>query len=122
MDFIIETNVPYAKGGAKPDIQVFFGSSSAHNYKDLQSENPKKPQTQQRILLQNGSCFQYFAVYVCNRYFRLICACLCCIHFIVCVYGKFADILLSYMPEIKDIIVQYKGRTLVYGSEYIIEN
>ena len=54
MDFIIETNVPYAKGGAKSDIQVFFGSSSAHNYKDLQSENPKKPQTQQRILLQNG--------------------------------------------------------------------
>ena len=42
MDFIIETNVPYAKGGAKSDIQVFFGSSSAHNYKDLQSENPKR--------------------------------------------------------------------------------
>ena len=54
MDFIIETNVPYKKGGAKPDVQVFFGSSSAHNYKDLQSENPKNPQTQQHILLQNG--------------------------------------------------------------------
>ena len=61
MDFVIETNVPYTKGGAKPDVQVFFGNSSAPNYKDLQSEN-----------------------------------CLCCIHFIVCVYGKFADILLSY--------------------------
>ncbi len=54
MDFIIETNVPYAKGGAKPDVQVFFGSSSAQNYKDLQSENQKNPQPQQRILLQNG--------------------------------------------------------------------